>query len=64
MSQSCSWFCDILSFTTILNLLLFCFLMITEDVGEGNVDIGITGMDVVEESNVDVATVLVSIISI
>ena len=38
--------------------------MITEDVGEGNVDIGITGMDVVEESNVDVATVLVSIISI
>ena len=29
------------------------------DVGEGNVDVGITGIDVVEESNVDVDTILV-----
>ena len=30
------------------------------DVGEGNVDVGITGIDVVEESNVDVDRVMVS----
>lgn len=29
------------------------------DVGEGNVDVGITGIDVVEESNVDVNRVMV-----
>ena len=28
-------------------------------VGEGNVDLGITGLDVVEESNVDVNTLMV-----
>jgi ATP phosphoribosyltransferase len=44
------------------NSILHIFLRDTFflDVGEGNVDVGITGIDVVEESLVDVNRILVS----
>jgi ATP phosphoribosyltransferase len=45
---------------TVSNSYSFSFASFVLDVGEGNVDVGITGLDVVEESNVDVNHVLVS----
>lgn len=44
---------------SILSISSFTTLNALQDVGEGNVDVGITGIDVVEESNVDVNRVMV-----